>query len=337
MKGADTNDALTRFLLHRAINLFKAEWHYALSHLGIVRFSHLPVFVSIEPAACCNLHCPECPVGNPSLREGATGYKPRLMPMPLFERILQQVKPFVHTMQFFFQGEPTLHPDLPEMIRLARLEGIHTIVSTNANALTATMAEALVDAGLNRIIVSADGLSETSYRAYRQGGSLQKALEGLRYLREAKNRLRAHTHIELQCLRLKTNEHEWQLFKERYKTLGADSLTFKTAQLYDYRQGHPLMPSHPRHCRYRKGKDGIWHLHRPWWRTKICHRLFTGCVIDTAGNVLPCCFDKNGRYPFGNLQQQPFADVWQSPSAKSFRNEALHHRAAIGICNNCTE
>jgi MoaA/NifB/PqqE/SkfB family radical SAM enzyme len=60
-------------------------------------------------------------------------------------------------MQFYFQGEPLLNTHLPEMISLAHQTGLYTIVSTNAQALTQEMAEALVKSGLNRIIVSIDG------------------------------------------------------------------------------------------------------------------------------------------------------------------------------------
>ena len=52
--------------------------------------------------------------------------------------------------------------------------GLYTIVSTNAQALTPEIAHDLVDAGLSRIIVSMDGLTQTSYNAYRVGGSLEK-------------------------------------------------------------------------------------------------------------------------------------------------------------------
>ena len=68
-------------------------------------------------------------------------------------------------MQFYFQGEPLLNKELPEMIKAASKEGIYTIVSTNALAITPLLAEQLMKAGLSRIIVSIDGLSEESYCA----------------------------------------------------------------------------------------------------------------------------------------------------------------------------
>ena len=107
------------------------------------------------------------------------------MAKEVWERVLREAGPYVHTMQFFFQGEPLLHPQLPDMIRDARAYHIYTIVSTNAQAMTPELAQRLMEAGLNRIIVSIDGLSEESYGAYRVGGSLARSIEALRWLHAA--------------------------------------------------------------------------------------------------------------------------------------------------------
>jgi molybdenum cofactor biosynthesis enzyme MoaA len=112
------------------------------------------------------------------MRKGEGGKSSnRLMSMEMFQHILEQVKATAHTMQFYFQGEPLLNPQLPEMIALARQAGLYTIVSTNAQALSQEMAHLLIQSGLNRIIVSIDGFSQESYEAYRAEGNLQKALD----------------------------------------------------------------------------------------------------------------------------------------------------------------
>ncbi|MBO7501843.1 MAG: radical SAM protein, partial [Paludibacteraceae bacterium] len=227
---------MTRYLANRAINFLRAETDWILRKIGIKHFKHFPTFLSIEPANFCQLRCPQCPVG----QSGGGKHPHALMPLELYRKLLKETCKWIHTIQFFFQGEPLLNPHLPEMIHEARKRHIYTIVSTNAQSLTPSLAHKLIAAGLNRIIVSVDGLTEESYAAYRKGGNLLRALDGLKYLREAKTELRQHTTIELQCLLLKSNEHEWDIFRRNYKKLGADRLTFKTAQFYDYADGNPL-------------------------------------------------------------------------------------------------
>ena len=248
-------------------------------------------------------------------------------------RILTQVQTTAHTIQFYFQGEPLLNPLLPKMIARARVAGLFTVVSTNAQALTRSMAYELVKSGLHRIIVSIDGFSEESYAAYRVGGDLHRALEGLQFLREAKAEYSSSICIELQVLRLRSNEHEWQWIERHYKSLGATRLVFKTAQLYDYQHGHSLMPTDERYSRYKKGEDGTYHLTRP--RRRSCYRLWSGCVVTTTGEVLPCCYDKAGDHAFGSLMEQNLEQVWHNKNADDFRRQVLQDSHAIPICREC--
>jgi radical SAM protein with 4Fe4S-binding SPASM domain len=264
----------------------------------------------------------------------------RLISMEIFDRVLEQVQTTAHTMQFYFQGEPLLNKQLPEMIARAHHAGLYTIVSTNAQALDKKMADALVKSGLSQIIVSIDGFSEESYTAYRVGGSLHKALEGLLFLRQAKDNWHSPIRIELQVLRLRSNEHEWQWIQRNYKQLGATHLVFKTAQLYDYEHGNSLMPRNERYSRYKKGADGTYRLYRSWmrkkWKVNPCFRLWSGCVISTTGEVLPCCYDKEHQYPLGNVMNQSIANIFQSEKANMLRNKVLTDKNHLPkMCKNC--
>ena len=330
---ADTNAELTKFLANRIANTLQAEWDYWLSFIGIRRFRHMPTFLSIEPANFCQLRCPECPVGMAGKQENR-----RKMSIALFQQILEEAKPYVHTMQFYFQGEPLLNEHLGEMIRLAHEAGIYTVVSTNAQALTRALAEQLVNVGLSRIIVSIDGLSEESYGAYRQGGSLHKALLGLGYLKAAKQQTDANLTIELQCLRLKSNEHEWQTLTRSFRQMGADKLTLKTAQFYGYEQGNMLMPTQEKYSRYRREKDGLYHpKNRLKNKYSACRRLYMGAVIDAEGIMLPCCFDKGRKYSFGSVQELGIRGCWLGQQAERFRDVVLRNDRNLDICRNCTE
>ena len=317
-----------------------------------MRVRHLPTFVSVEPANFCQLRCPECPVGLRGERREAKGERGTpilggagggVLTMELFHRILDEVKEHAHTMQFYFQGEPLLNKQLPEMIAAAHQVGLYTIVSTNAQALNRSMAEALVKSGLSRVIVSIDGFSEESYAAYRVGGSLHKALEGLQHLTNAKAEYHSRIRIELQVLRLRSNEHEWDWIKKNYKKLGATHLIFKTAQLYDFEHGHPLMPTDERYSRYKKTADGTY-VHKKFtnlspyclFASSPCKRLWSGCVITTNGDVLPCCYDKDHRHTYGNITQQSLAELYHSTKANALRRRVLLYQGEpLEMCKNC--
>ena len=274
--------------------------------------------------------------GTPPLEGAGRG----LLTMELFYRILDQVKEHTHTMQFYFQGEPLLNKQLPEMIAMAHQVGLYTIVSTNAQALSRSIAEALVKSGLNRIIVSIDGFSKESYATYRVGGSLHKALEGLQHLANAKAEYHSRIRIELQVLRLRSNEHEWGWIKKNYKKLGATHLVFKTAQLYNFENGHPLMPTDERYSRYRKAANGTYihkssHLspHR-LIASQPCLRLWSGCIITTSGDVLPCCYDKDHSHALGNITIYTLSEIFHSSKANTLRKHILNGHLPE-MCKNC--
>ena len=330
----------------RVSNALRCYGSYALSRLGSVLFRtsipvhHAPMFVSVEPANICQLHCPECPVGRGGVKneklkiKNAEVPKQPYMSMEVFRRVLAEVKETALVMQFYFQGEPLLNTNLPQMIREAQEAGLYTIVSTNAQAMTKERAEELVSSGLDRIIISMDGLTEETYSAYRIGGDVERCKAAIRWLREAKDHsssgVRRTPVIELQCLRLKSNEQEWTLFKREYKTLGADRLVFKTAQLYDYENGHPLMPSEARYSRYIQGKDGKYHRRA---MGKGCFRVWSGAVITTDGTVLPCCYDKGHEHAYGNIMQTPLRELFSNEKATAFRRAAMEELP--DICREC--
>ena len=136
--------------------------------------------------------------------------------------------------------------------------------------------------------------------------------------------------IELQVLRLKSNEHEWRAFRKEYKALGADRLVFKTAQLYDYRHGHPLMPMEPRYRRYEQHEDGLWYR-KPL--SKGCFRVWSGVVIAANGDVLPCCYDKDHAHAYGNLRTASLRELFSGPKAQAFRAQAMLQTPQI--CQEC--
>lgn len=316
--------------MSRLTNAIRCYASYWLARIGLGQAKHLPMFVSVEPANICQLRCPECPVSVLSKRVGLAPKGERIMNNEVWERILTEVAGEAHTIQFYFQGEPLLNPFLPKMIAQARECGLYTIVSTNAQAMTQAMADDLINAGLNRIIISMDGITQQTYAAYRVGGSLEQCKNALRWLQTAKKQYKKHTIVELQCLRLRTNEHEWHLFRKNYRAMGADRLVFKTAQLYDYKDGHPLMPSEMRYSRYRKGKDGLFYR-KPLGNG--CFRVWSGCVITTDGTVLPCCYDKEHLFAYGNIRQNDLRTIFNNDKAVAFRAAAFNQKTLI--CKEC--
>ena len=331
---------LLRFLIlisymskEKAINRLKLIYSFIFSLCGIQNKVNIyPLFVSVEMTNYCNLHCPECPVG----RSKFSKKEKKSVELSVFIKLINELKPTLEHIILYFQGEPLLHNQLPELIKYAHVSGIYTSTSTNGQFLTEKMAKELVISGLDRIIISIDGTTQQVYEAYRVGGNLQKAMDGIKYLIEWKKILNSVTpYIEIQFLVLKTNEHQMKEMTGMAKSLLVDKLTFKTAQLYDFENGSNFLTTKSRYARYKKTKEGK--FKRKGNHPNHCWRLWSGAVINVQGEVLPCCFDKLSEYSFGNIREQSFLKCWHSKKASGFRDKMIRNRKQFEMCRNCTE
>lgn len=240
-------------------------------------------------------------------------------------------------MNFYFQGEPYLNKDFLEMVKLAAANKIYTITSTNAHYLNAETARETVKSGLHRLVISIDGSTQETYSAYRVGGSLEKVIEGTRNIINAKKELGSQTpHVIFQFLVVKPNEHQVEEVRTMASELGVDELRVKTAQIYDFGNGNPLIPTQDKYSRYRKSAGGQWELKNKF--ENHCWKMWQGCVITWDGKVVPCCFDKDAAHTLGKIEGgTDFRKIWKSPEYQAFRASVLNSRADIDICKNCSE
>jgi radical SAM protein with 4Fe4S-binding SPASM domain len=317
----------------RSWNYFRIAVSYFLSALlrKVVHWGK-PVSVSLEPANLCNLRCPECPSGSGEL----TRTRGMLAP-ELFRSAIGQLSPELAYLTLYFQGEPYLHPGFAELVRYAKSNKLYVVSSTNGHFLDRETALETVRSGLDKLIVSVDGGDQESYAAYRTGGSLDKVVEGLRHLADAKNALASRKpKTIIQCLLLRTNQHQKEAIRKLAKDVNADKVEFKTAQFADFENGNPLMPDKERDSRYKKVNKSPKYVIKNKLRNH-CFRMWSSCVITWDGLVVPCCFDKDAAHVMGDLKQQTFEEIWRGERYSEFRNLILQNRKSVDICRNCTQ
>lgn len=254
----------------------------------------------------------------------------------LFKSTIDELKDTLLYLTFYFQGEPYLHPNFLELVKYAAEKKIYTATSTNAHYLTDERARQTVESGLDRLIISIDGTTQETYESYRVGGKLSKVLEGTAKVVAWKKKLKSKTpFIVFQFLVVKPNEHQIEDVKILAKQYGVDHVAFKTAQIYDYQNGSPLIPENQHYSRYSKNDDGTFSI-----KNKLlnhCWKMWHSCVITWDGKVVPCCFDKDAHHQMGDVSEQRFADLWYGPGYAQFRQSLLKSRSEIEMCKNCTE
>ena len=315
----------------RAINVIKVVSSFTVSR--VIRKPvvwGMPISYSIEPTNHCNLKCPECPSGLGTLTRPLG-----LLSVEDFKTIIDQVKDTGFYVQLYFQGEPYINKNLPEMIRYAQSKNIYISISTNGHFVNVKTIDNILNNAPDKLIYSMDGLDEESYQNYRVGGSFKKADEGLRLLIKKRNELgRKKPFVEFQFIVMKQNEHLLDEVKKYGKDVGVNKVVFKTMQVSSYENAVHFLPSNQKYSRYIVNNGSVKIKNK---LKNHCFALWRTSVITWDGKVVPCCFDKDANFGLGELKEKSMKEIWLSEPYRNFRQGVLNNRKGLSMCTNCTE
>jgi radical SAM protein with 4Fe4S-binding SPASM domain len=291
----------------------------------------VPPVLTIEPTNLCNLHCPLCTTG-----AGETQRTSGNMTIETFKRIMDLLGNDIFFLLIYHQGEPYINKHFFEFVEMAKMKNIYVTTSTNGHYFSNENIKKTFNCGLDSMIISLDGTNQTSYEKYRIGGNLDKVLEGTKKLIvEKKRRGSRIPNIALQFLVMKHNEHEIPKVKKIADRLGVDRLLIKNIEVRSLDEAKEWLPQNEKFRRYDYTGDqyvvkGI--------EKNSCARPWLSTLINWDGTFVPCCFDKNGEYPMGNVHQIISVDeMWKGSSITEFRSNLLRNRQNINICRNCNK
>lgn len=187
------------------------------SALGLKSWRYL-----IEINSACNLRCALCTVGN---REGYEYDKGNaIMDMGLLEKVLDKIQtenPGAIICSYA-NGEPMLHPQLPEYVTAIKKRGFRCEVSSNLNHVNRL--EEFFAAQPDLVIVSMSGFTQEVYGRNHIGGDIERVKENLHKLKDAHNRTGGAVQVAVSYHMYEDNLHEIELVKEFIKPLGFQML-----------------------------------------------------------------------------------------------------------------
>ena len=139
----------------------------------------------IETSSRCNINCRMCMRGSAFKSEGD-------MELSLFQK-LTPVFPGLKFINFSGIGEPLLNPGLFEMIRIAKKlmpsDG-ETGFTTNGMLIDKEIAGELVSSGLDKIVISIDGVNPETYGYIRKGSDFERIKRGIGFLNSTKEKMK---------------------------------------------------------------------------------------------------------------------------------------------------
>jgi len=334
-----------------------------------------PEWIVLGVNNLCNMHCKMCDVGlgntDTTFFTNLMGTDPVNMPLPLFERIVDQVaEHWPKTRLGFAFTEPLIYPDLFDALRYARGRGLECGVTTNALQLP-KKAEALAQAGLDHLYVSLDGPPEihNAIRGHAQG--FQRALEGLRALAAMPQR----PTLSVYCVITEWNAGHLVEFAEIFRGLPLTTLGFMHALITpqsladthnaQYGDRYPATASNlGEHDARRMDFDALaaeiaalrglglpfqvsfspnlhtaeelrtFYLQPEIAMGKSCSDVSRTIMIKSDGSAVPAhgrCYNVSP----GNVYTQTLPEIWNAPMLAQLRSDLRDAGGLLPACTRC--
>lgn len=250
-----------------------------------------------EPTNKCNINCVLCPTGNRSNR-----HDQGFMDADLFDRVLEREKIYDCTIWLWGWGEPLLHPELGRMVTASKRRNNKVEIQSNGTAPYESY-KALIDAGLDILTLSLDGMSDESIRSLR-GDKVSSDIIKNKILRLSSLCKSTHsgTCINVQCIATRFNEHEIEGLRNwTLNVAEADKFSLKTLCLGEItkEKAKMFLPDDPSLTRYNVDEHALATM--PARSEEICNFLKSIRVTLWDFTVVPCCYDFTGEYSFGNM------------------------------------
>ena len=288
-----------------------------------------PFVFYVFPVYACNFKCRYC-IFSVEKAKRVFISDAVTMDFALYQKVIDDAKQFpsrFKVLRFVGMGEPLLHKNIADMVRYAAQRQVADTIEiiTNASLLTPALSEALVEAGLSRLIVSLQGTSSEKYQEVSDVRIDFGALVGNigHFHRIAAGK--AHLYVKIMDTVLTGKEDE-QRFFEIFGDI-CDSLAIEhTVPIYpgvDYQRvlGEVDLP--------------VTQFGVPLSDTGICPQPFFSMQVNPDGKVVPC-FSLDYPEIIGDCRQESVYDIWNGARFNRFRRRMLDGSENVGrVCANC--
>jgi radical SAM protein with 4Fe4S-binding SPASM domain len=276
--------------------------------------------VYIEISNICNLQCSFCPE---VLRTKG------LMDVELFRHIMAQVAPLTEQVAFHLMGDPLVHPKLNQFVAICAELGAQIYLVTNGVLLRAKHSQMLLSSAFRQINFSLHSFPdnfgeqdptpylERIFRFVDQAFVLRPDL----YINFRLWNLSAPKGQEAKNLAIfnKIQEHYGVSLPAEVDVRLRKSIHI-TNRLYLHFDTEFVWPS----------------LDLPVLGTRgRCYGLSSHFGILMDGTVVPCCLDKEGKIPLGNVKERSVVDILADERAQLILQGFRERKLRESLCQRC--
>lgn len=277
--------------------------------------------IYIEITNACNLSCSFCPL---SKREVA------YMTVEDFEKILNQIEGYSNYLYLHVKGEPLLHPNLDQILRLCYKKGFKVNLVTNG-----TMINQMKDILLNNPSLRQISFSLQSFEDHLKIREKEKYIKNIiDFTRSAKDK--TNLIIEYRIWNLEKNDINNPTKKNHciFNALeGSLNLPFKIEEIINLGKGIKLA----KNIYLSQSYEFDWpDMNRDIISDKgFCYGLRNQIAILVDGTVIPCCLDSEGDINLGNIYDEAFKDIIESERVENIIRGFSNREVVEPLCMRC--
>lgn len=294
-----------------------------------------PMSILVSPIDYCNIKCIFCPFHGPT---ADTSREKNIMSLELFNNLIEQMMEFprpTKTLIFCGRGEPTLHAELPQMIRMAK-KTVDTIrLTTNGVNLSPELNKQLIDAGLDYMKISVPAIDEQA--AYDVTGiriDMKQYVENVKDL--YKNKKETMTiYCKISDVALGGNGGDPNsTLAERFYSMFDDVCDYCFIENIAPIKSNPTEETLQKMGISNFSDKNIYGISSRETNTPICERLFYHLTIMANGDVFPCDINADDSLLLGNLCNLSLYDIWNSDPLEKLRLAFLKSDIPTS-CSDC--
>jgi len=271
-----------------------------------------PPCVQIEPTSICNFRCVMCYQADKSFSSKSNGFMGH-MKLDIFKKIIDQLEGNVEAITLASRGEPTLNPNIEEMINYCSNKFLAFKINTNASMLNEKLIHTLLASNLQTIVFSIDSKDKESYEKIRVNGNFEKTIRNLELFNNIRNKhyRRSEKIVRISGVKI-NNEQNIDEMKKKWGDI-ADIVAFTNYT--------------PWESSYENNENNI---------IEPCHELWTRMFVWWDGKVNPCDYDYKSVLSKWNVNQKSIKDIWNSEEYNLLRKNHLEKkRNTLEPCKRC--
>jgi radical SAM protein with 4Fe4S-binding SPASM domain len=299
-----------------------------------------PLSAHIDVCSLCNFKCSFCfQADNQAMKEA--NLQRGFMPVDLFKKIVDDLAEFdekLKKIKIGNHGEPTMHPDLPEMVAYARQKDVAEVIElfTNASKLNPQLNQAIINAGMQRINISLEGLTSERYMqvaGVRQ--DMQQLIDAIAHLHSISKDCQIYVKIADQTSSLDKTDHTIHVMNDEERQYFLDTFGNICDEIY-IEKIVPQWAETQAEKQNDVNETGMYHQKIKKYK-EVCPFTFMYLHFNCDGTTSPCTLDWPRKVVIGNVKEQSAKEIWEGESLHNLRVAMLRDaRNRINFCKNCS-